>query len=78
MYVSFIFVKHISIIGLYDITINIFAYQSRLIVLMSLSTAATDSGCMIYLYKMYKQNNIRINTTLQHAYLFILIKSYSP
>lgn len=43
-YVSFIIVKHISVIGIYDNTINTFVYQSRLLVLKSPGIAGTDSG----------------------------------
>jgi len=43
-YVSFIIVKHISIIGTYDNTINTFVYQSRLLVLISPGIAGKDSG----------------------------------
>jgi hypothetical protein len=43
-YVSFIIVKHISIIGIYDNTINTFVYQSRLLVLIAPGIAGTDSG----------------------------------
>jgi len=43
-HVSFITVKHISIIGIYDNTINTFVYQSRLLVLIAPGIAGTDCG----------------------------------
>jgi len=43
-YVSFIIVKHISVTGIYDNTINTFVYQSRVLVLISPGIAGTDSG----------------------------------
>jgi hypothetical protein len=72
-HVSFIIVKHISIIGIYDNTINTFVYQSRLLVLIFPGIAEQIVGCRINLCEKYKENYVRIYTILQHGRLFILM-----